>query len=432
MNITTFFRDVLGAELRNQVWSWGAIDEDQDRLFLRIWEDQIRNFNGSERVRVDIKSAKSSAGRNERRTHIDLIKQGLAAYGVVCRAVDPDTPGERRIKDFDESPLLVFDEILDDGDDVYASIRKRVPLDVITTVDSEAKWHLKPGDKIKRKDLHQRYGGRSQGGIGPSAKTPNVFLFSDPASGEQHGYVDDWQPDGYFHYTGEGQLGDQRLNQGNLAVLNAAKDGRALRLFKGTGGTIEYEDQVSLDPKEPYYLTDAPETGGGPIRSVIVFKLKPLTKKPREPKRKPARDANLVIDDVPIEAQFTEKAVVEPNREEYEAERRESSMVQRYKAFIEAQGHPISRLRIRPPNEAMPMFCDVYVKDLNLLVEAKGSTDRQSIRMAIGQLVDYGRFVPGGTQLAILLPSRPREDLVRLIEHAEIKMIYEDGDSFEA
>ena len=38
---------------------------------------------------------------------------------------------------------------------------------------------------VERKVLQERYGGRTQGGIGPSKSTPNVLLFTDPASGEK-------------------------------------------------------------------------------------------------------------------------------------------------------------------------------------------------------------------------------------------------------
>ena len=69
-------------------------------------------------------------------------------------------------------------------------------------------WELQPGDLIKRTDLHARYGGSRQGGIGPSAQTPNVLVFSDPRTGAQYGYLDHWEGP-VFHYTGEGQVGAQ-------------------------------------------------------------------------------------------------------------------------------------------------------------------------------------------------------------------------------
>jgi len=135
-------------------------------------------------------------------------------------------------------------------------------------------WYLQPGDKIKRTDLHERFGGRRQGGIGPSAKSPNVFVFTDAASGKEHGYTDRWDSDGSFLYTGEGQVGDQVMKQGNAAILNHKDQGRSLRLFSGARGTVTYEGEFSVDDQRPWFLADAPETGGGPIRKVIVFRLR--------------------------------------------------------------------------------------------------------------------------------------------------------------
>src|SRR5687767_8209666 len=133
-----------------------------------------------------------------------------------------------------------------------------------------AEWTLAPGEKIKRTELHDQFGGSRQGGISPSAQTAHVFIFSDSESGEQHGYIDSWKQDGCFHYTGEGQRGDQRMSGGNRAIREASHDGRALRVFEGTGGIVEYKGLFTLDRDQPWYEADAPETGNGPVRSVIV------------------------------------------------------------------------------------------------------------------------------------------------------------------
>src|SRR5437763_7389320 len=107
-------------------------------------------------------------------------------------------------------------------------------------------WHLTPGESIERKELQATYGGRTQGGIGPSSKSPNIFVFSDPVAGEQHGYFDGWRDDGCFHYTGEGQYGDQRLVSGNSAILRHENEGRALRVFNGARGVVRYEGEFQL------------------------------------------------------------------------------------------------------------------------------------------------------------------------------------------
>lgn len=291
-----------------------------------------------------------------------------------------------------------------------------------------ADWTLSPGEKIKRTELHRLFGGSRQSGISPSRQSPNVFFFSDPSSGEQHGYFDDWKDDGCFHYTGEGQHGDQEMVKGNLAILEAAQNGRTLRGFEGTDGEIIYRGRFELDSDDPWYTRDAPESGGGPTRTVIVFRLRP-TDIEAGPARGLPRATSNVIKVVPVEERNTERMIVEPGREPYEAERRESALVQRFKTAMEKQGHRARRLEILPAGEVNPLFNDLYFEDLGLLIEAKGGVDRNSIRMAIGQLVDYQRFKPK-FRCAILLPERPRADLVRLIQYAGLELYYEDGQVF--
>src|SRR4051794_13490841 len=113
--------------------------------------------------------------------------------------------------------------------DTYQAIEEAKRMS-ITDDPTIADWTLEPGDSIERKALQAVYGGRTQGGIGPSRRSPNVLLFSDLVAGEPHGYFDGWMPDGLFHYTGEGQFGDQRMASGNGAILNHRAEGRSLRL----------------------------------------------------------------------------------------------------------------------------------------------------------------------------------------------------------
>jgi hypothetical protein len=180
-------------------------------------------------------------------------------------------------------------------------------------------WALLPGEMIERGMLHERYGGRQQGSIGPSRTSPNVLIFTDPPTGEPHGYIDRWESDGCFHYTGEGQRGDQQMKSGNAAILHHRRDGRALRLFLGARGRVKYEGEFELPSDRPFYTTDAPETGNGPTRSVIVFRLQPRDISPKP--SSPALDRILApgVVHVPVEAQWTEKAFVAPGRKEYEA-----------------------------------------------------------------------------------------------------------------
>jgi hypothetical protein len=291
-------------------------------------------------------------------------------------------------------------------------------------------WDLEPGDEIERKELHEKYGGRTQGGIGPSKKSPNVLIFSDPVAGEPHGYFDGWRDDGCFHYTGEGQYGDQKMKSGNAAILNHEADGRALRVFMGARGVVTYEDEFVLDADRPWYETEAQETGNGPVRKVIVFRMRPKTIQPKPSQSKLDAALDGQVSEVPIEQQWTEKVFVAPSEEEYEAERREQKLVKSFEAYLKKKGHVVSRLKIVPPGEAKPLFCDLWDSTAKTLVEAKGSVSRLAIRMAIGQLADYRRFADPEAKVAVLVPEAPRPDLLALLESAQIGAIWPANGEF--
>jgi hypothetical protein len=300
----------------------------------------------------------------------------------------------------------------------------------ITNEPIAAGWPLHPGDTIIRKNLHSRFGGRKQGGIGPSSQSPNVFLFTDPLVGERHGYIDNWKADGCYHYTGEGQRGDQQMKQGNAAILHHGAQARSLRLFRGVGGTVRYEGEFKVDESHPYYTAEAPETGGGPVRTVIVFRLRPLDVTAPMGTGATVLPTSPIVEIVLPEQSQTEKFVVEPSREPYEAEKREMRLVEAFSTYLVHIGRQPARLKIIPAGEAKPIFCDIYVQSLGLLVEAKGSVERGSIRMALGQLIDYSRFVVAESK-ALLLPSRPRDDLLALIQSAGMGVYFPSADNFD-
>jgi hypothetical protein len=52
---------------------------------------------------------------------------------------------------------------------------------------------------------------------------------------------------------------------------------------------------------------------------------------------------------------------------------------------------------------------------------------RDQLRHAIGQLLDYGRFVETKTH-TVLAPSRPRPDLLALARAVGVDVVYPDGD----
>jgi len=255
-----------------------------------------------------------------------------------------------------------------------------------------------------------------------------VLFFTDPTTGQRHGYYDGWDNDGLFNYVGEGQTGDQRLVQGNKSILNHVADGRSLEGFLASGPTVTYLGEFRL---VDHYFTDAHETGSDVMRQVVVFRLQPLNEIPVAMPHAPfTREPTPQVAVVPVEERNTERAFVTPNREPYELERREADLVHRYREYLFRLGHEVQRLRLLPPGETAPLYCDLWDLTTRTLIEAKATVSREHLRTAVGQLLDYGRFADAN-ELVVLVPSRPRSDLLAFLASVDITAVYPAGDGWE-
>ena len=129
----------------------------------------------------------------------------------------------------------------------------------------------------RRGDIHDLFGGSHRGGISPSAKAPAIFVFTGD-SGEQYGYTDRYDDFGVFHYTGEGQNGPMQLSGGNKAILNHAKDGRSIHLFKALGkkkGKSQGQLYMGEFACSGHSWIKGPDHKGNE-RDLIVFQLIPV------------------------------------------------------------------------------------------------------------------------------------------------------------
>lgn len=361
---------------------------------------------------------------------------GQAHYSDLYRHIESNPRRELR----KEWQAVVRRTIEEHSSDTSIWNKRRLP-DLFRSVDGlgNGRWALrdyapddfalKPGDRIKRTDLHARYGGSKQGGMTSSTTSSNVFLFSDPETGSEHGYVDSWKDDGCFHYTGMGQVGDQTMTSGNASALNHKQNGKALRLFDGSGGVITYVGRFEIDDADPFYRDYRPDRTGA-MRWVFVFRLRPVggtasTHIPEPLTTLPA------VTEIPVEKQHLERMLVTVTAKTTEAERRESTLVVNFAKYIQDKTLTVSRNRIVGGPESGPFLTDVYIKEINLLIEAKGTTERNAFRMALGQLADYRRFL-NRPRCAILLPSKPAKDLLALADTEDVGVIWPSGDAFES
>ncbi|MFC3495010.1 hypothetical protein [Glycomyces rhizosphaerae] len=313
------------------------------------------------------------------------------------------------------------------------------------------------GRTYDRDEIVENWGGSRYSGIAHSRKTPNVMIFSDPPKGRTYGYIDHlalYDGEGpLVRYTGEGRVDDQKMTPGNAAILNHHEDGRSLRLFEAVGYVGKsaarlhrYLGEYQVDLPTTHIISEAPDENGK-LRKVIVFQLRPVG-----PTAEPSVDSMPVVPGIsytdfhsvtevePVEV-ITSKlvelennaasAIVRKAVEETEVRRREAELVDRFRAYLEGEGHEVKRCQIPIPGLNAVLLSDVFDVADKILYEAKGQADRNSIRLAIGQLFDYQRHIdPQPAALAILLPEAPNEDLKSLIASVGIELVFEEDGQF--
>lgn len=140
----------------------------------------------------------------------------------------------------------------------------------------KGRWHLPKGSVLLRRDIHEVYGGQRYGGISAPKESQYVFLFTDPRTGKKFGYdkFEGPQPDGSYHYSGEGQVGDQEFKRGNKTVLLSRELGKTILLFEAESPHAKFLGEFTLGNPE-YTIVIAPDIHGAP-RRVILFHLTQL------------------------------------------------------------------------------------------------------------------------------------------------------------
>lgn len=260
-------------------------------------------------------------------------------------------------------------------------------------------------------------------------------------------YPDRLLPDGRIEHIGEGRGRVQEDKGGNLGMRIAIEEGHGIAVYQSVGpkGSKRYAP-LGL------YLAVGSErrslrvTGNDFDTSAFVFTLEPVGNSHTQDIETRIMAVNqewqtaseiaslastTTVQDVPVEVQSVEKLVVRTKSEAREVERREQRLVLQLKAFLESKGFTVTRKRIVPAGESNHLLTDLYIKEPNLLIEAKGTVDRVAFRMAIGQLADYRRYMDR-PRSAILVPSKPRLGLIQLAEVENVSIIWPSSDGFES
>ncbi|MER5223100.1 hypothetical protein [Streptomyces flaveus] len=353
---------------------------------------------------------------------------------------------------------------------------------------------INPGDVRTRAQIRVAFGGSPQGGICPSTSKHSVNVYSDPDVGERVGYYDGWLAEedelgAVFEYTGAGKSGDQTFEgtagTGNRAILQHAEEGRVLRVFTRVGKvpgsgtkTHRYLGSFTLDSMEPYVWRRV-HGEDGQERNVIVFRLRadgdvqhaeedvippaektvgefvpfravtaamfqsdPATsgslalpkqrvRKGRTP-RKPVPNAETSGTFVVPEAFGTHLSIRAATAATV-AIRHEAELTQAYKAHLDAAGRQTGAYQIKVKGLTSTLRADLYDATAHVLYEAKGSSSREDVRMALGQILDYSRYVDmperdGEPKRVVLLPAAPAPDMYALLDRYDVGVVYRSDD----
>ena len=126
--------------------------------------------------------------------------------------------------------------------ETMAPAKKKQDIDALFSDDYHVNY-LARQPILNYKQVENDYGIRITGfgkGINPT-ESKIVLISTIKKANGAFVYHDKWTSDGDYIYSGEGKNGNQTLSGGNLAIRNAAEDGKEIHLF------------VKFSPQEYYY-----------------------------------------------------------------------------------------------------------------------------------------------------------------------------------
>lgn len=172
----------------------------------------------------------------------------------------------------------------------------------------------------------------------------------------------------------------------------------------------------------------------GSVRDVFVFQLRPVGEVLRRP-----QDANAfsgVSEVVPVGVHSVPTEAAEKLTYEYQqvgtktARKHEAELAERFETYlIDQHNHEVKRYKIATAGSSGHQFTDLADTTAKVLYEAKGIANRMSVRLALGQVLDYGRYVKEecpGTELS-LLPKPPPGDMIELFQSLGIGCVVEQS-----
>ena len=291
-----------------------------------------------------------------------------------------------------------------------------------------------PGETFLRSEMHERAGGSFRHGMTSCSAGTEFLLFHDKKKSVKFGYHvwEGLQVDGKFHYTGQGTRGDQLLTKSNLALIRASELGKPIHLIESVDGVCTYLGEFLLDDPN-FFIEEAPDELQEGLRKVFVFRLIPKTFL-QELSANHSITPKMTGASRPWEPpSFSDLSRDQLRSSASNILRSEFKLQHEFGLFLLSRGHKVLSYDFKFRGANGTLKPDFWIKDLEMIVEAKPSTSREHVRLAIGQVLDYVHLAAKlGLEMkpAILLPGIPARDLVDLLEDLGIELIYKTDASF--
>ena len=242
----------------------------------------------------------------------------------------------------------------------------------------------------------------SRGITAPAIKSglDNILLWWRPEHGEKFGYSDGWSDNGTaFYFSGAGQTGDQEFGHNNFEngrVRDHVVNQEHIRLLRYVGpNAVRYLGEMRLDPENPWQWRDGPDRYGE-TRKIIQFRMLPVGDVLRlpedgvhfEPGASPKTEQ--ISDQIPPPTATDIEAL---GKKEFQrliaarstiSRRIELALVHEFRDWL-ASAHQLIATGLLIPYhaESRNLRVDMFIHGPQILVEAKSSSSREKLRMAI-------------------------------------------------
>jgi hypothetical protein len=119
--------------------------------------------------------------------------------------------------------------------------------------------------------------------------------------------------------------------------------------------------------------------------------------------------------------------LVRSKKQVTKAKKNEARLLIGYQRWLRRRGRNLATAKYGK------LQCDGFERTRCNLIEAKSSTSREHIRMAVGQLLDYAFQIEqkfGKPRMAILLPKKPDPNTVNWLRQCNISLIWREKTAF--